>query len=71
MEIFIIWYIIPTVLVFLLCLFFDDELSTIGDLLEVWWGYLTPFLNILILIYIIIIMAFDRMPTTKFKKAWN
>jgi hypothetical protein len=47
-----IWILILYVIPFIGVMYFlytDDEIETLGNMLDMWWAYTIPFLNILLL----------------------
>jgi predicted membrane protein len=47
----IVLYVLPMIIV-IVCTYFDEGVTTIGDLLEFWWAYFIPAFNLFIALII-------------------
>jgi hypothetical protein len=68
MTLFLLGYILPLIIMFLIC-YFSDDVLTIRDLLGCWWTYLIPAFNIL-MIFIFVIACLYYFVESKINKNW-
>lgn len=72
---FLLGYLLPAILIFLHLLLYDKEVTTIRELLEGWYYYLIPFLNLFLSIVLILSLLTnliqDRIKCTRAKRLLN
>lgn len=59
MTLFLLGYILPLIIMFIYC-YKTEEVVTVKDLLNCWWVYLLPVVNILSLSFITIYYIIDN-----------
>ena len=67
---FILFYIVPMILSILI-LYFDEEIQTIGDMLEVWWAVLIPLMNIITLLLLCTFLVKNSKPVAFIRNKWT
>lgn len=67
---FILFYIVPMILSTLI-LYFDEEIQTIGDMLEAWWAVLIPLINVITLLLLCTFLVKNSKPVVFIRNKWT
>lgn len=69
-TLFLLGYILPLIIMFLI-VYFADDILTRRDLLIFWWAYLIPVLNIFLILVFIIGFTLNYTESKIEKNWWN
>lgn len=74
MIIFYLGYLLPMLFLLVLVMFFDEEVKIVKDLLEHWWVFVTPVLNIFFIIAFLFSVLYEFKKRINFdfiKECWD